>query len=166
MLVLASLSMFLVSTTFMALPILLGRAFFHSISFFMLSFGLKHDGLCFLNLASHVFLLCIMLLMLKVSLCKSIILDICAFWIGFCILRGIYIITCFVYDHFVTGRVHLLINHFMIFIRNFLLFSIWVRNLKSISLKVSEYHDFWNHDGFAVNRCQSYRDCSVSLSTL
>lgn len=45
MLVLAALSMFLVSTTFMALPILVGRSFFHSISFFMLSFGLKHDGL-------------------------------------------------------------------------------------------------------------------------
>ncbi|KAG7540634.1 Zinc finger RING-CH-type [Arabidopsis thaliana x Arabidopsis arenosa] len=95
MLVLASLSMFLVSTTFMALPILVGRAFFHSISFFMLSFGLKHD-------------------------------DICAFWIGFCILRGIYITTCFVYDHLVTGKVHLLINHFMMFIRNVLLFSIWI----------------------------------------
>jgi E3 ubiquitin-protein ligase MARCH6 len=121
MLILASLSMFLVSTTFMALPILVGRAFFHSISFFMLSFGLKHDGLYFLNLASHVFLLCIMLLILK-----PIILDLCAFWIGFCILRGIYIITCFVYDHFITGRTDLLLNHVLMFIRNVLLFSIWI----------------------------------------
>jgi len=141
MLILASLSMFLVSTTFMALPILVGRAFFHSISFFMLSFGLKHDGLYFLNLASHVFLLCIMLLILK-----PIILDLCAFWIGFCILRGIYIITCFVYDHFITGRTDLLLNHVLMFIRNVLLFSIWVRNPKTLSLKTSEYYEFLNHD--------------------
>ncbi|KAL0872734.1 hypothetical protein Bca101_022439 [Brassica carinata] len=45
MLALAALSMFLVSTTFMALPVLAGRAFFNSISFYMLSFGLEHDGL-------------------------------------------------------------------------------------------------------------------------
>lgn len=127
MLVLADLSMFLVSTTFMALPILVGRTFFHSISFLMLSFGLKHDGLYFLYLASYTFL-CIM--MLKVPLCKSIILDLCAFWIGFCIMRGIYIITCFIYDHIVTGRTDLLRNHVLMFIRNVLLFSIWVRTLQ------------------------------------
>ncbi|XP_010447358.1 PREDICTED: probable E3 ubiquitin ligase SUD1 [Camelina sativa] len=84
MFVLAAMSMFLVSTTLMALPILVGRAF-----------GLKHD-------------------------------DLCAFWIGFCILRGIYIFICFVYDHFVTGRTDLLLNHALMFIRNVLLFSIWI----------------------------------------
>lgn len=54
MLVLAALSMFLVSTTVMALPVLAGRAFFHSISFYMLSFGLEHDGLYFLSLVSNL----------------------------------------------------------------------------------------------------------------
>ncbi|CAN6911692.1 unnamed protein product [Brassica oleracea] len=95
MLVLAALSVFLVSTTFMALPVLVGRAFFHSISFYMLSFGLEHD-------------------------------DICAFWIGLCIIRKIYKITCFVYDHIVTGRVDLLLKHVMKWIQNVLLFSIWI----------------------------------------
>ncbi|RID77632.1 hypothetical protein BRARA_A00526 [Brassica rapa] len=95
LLVLAALSMFLVSTTFMALPVLVGRAFFHSISFYMLSFGLKHD-------------------------------DICAFWIGLCIMRKIYKITCFVCDHIVTRRVDLLLKHVMKWIQNVLLFSIWI----------------------------------------
>ncbi|KAJ4913740.1 RING/FYVE/PHD zinc finger superfamily protein [Raphanus sativus] len=93
MLVLAALSMFLVSTTVMALPVLAGRAFFHSISFYMLSFGLEHD-------------------------------DICAFWIGLCIMRKIYKITCFVYDHVVTRRIDLLFNHVLKCIQNVLLFSI------------------------------------------
>lgn len=44
MLVLAALSLFLFSTASMALPILVGRVFFDSISFIMLRFGLKHDG--------------------------------------------------------------------------------------------------------------------------
>ncbi|XP_023635090.1 probable E3 ubiquitin ligase SUD1 [Capsella rubella] len=95
MFVLAALSMFLVSTTFMALPLLVGREFFHSISFFTISFGFKHD-------------------------------DLCAFSIGFCILRGLYIVTCFVYDHLVTEKTDLLVNHVLIFIRNVLLFSIWI----------------------------------------
>ncbi|KAF8088161.1 hypothetical protein N665_0550s0020 [Sinapis alba] len=95
MLILAALSMFLVSTTFMALPVLVGRAFFNSISFYILSFGLKHD-------------------------------DICAFWIGLCIMREIYKITCFVYEHIVTGRIDLLLKHVMKWIQNVLLFSIWI----------------------------------------
>ncbi|VVB10643.1 unnamed protein product [Arabis nemorensis] len=95
MLVLAALSMYLVSTTFMALPILVGRAFFHSISFFMLSLGLEHD-------------------------------DIWAFWIGFSVLRGTYIFTCFAYDHIVRGRTDVLLNHVLMCIRNVLLFSIWI----------------------------------------
>lgn len=44
MLVLAALSLFLVSTAFMALPILVGRVFFDSISFITLRFGLENDG--------------------------------------------------------------------------------------------------------------------------
>ncbi|KAF3534680.1 hypothetical protein DY000_02036771 [Brassica cretica] len=96
MLVLAALSVFLVSTTFMALPVLVGRAFFHSISFYMLSFGLEHDGLYL------------------------------AFWIGLCIMRKIYKITCFVYDHIVTRRVDLLLKHVMKWIQNALLFSVWI----------------------------------------
>ncbi|KFK29881.1 hypothetical protein AALP_AA7G191200 [Arabis alpina] len=95
MLVLAALSLFLISTISMALPILVGRAFFHSISFIMLHFGLKHD-------------------------------DIGAFWIGFCVLRGTYIFTCFAYDHIMTGRADLLLNHVLMCIRNILLFSIWI----------------------------------------
>lgn len=44
MLVLAALSLFLMSTAFMALPILAGRVFSGSLSFIMLRFGIKHDG--------------------------------------------------------------------------------------------------------------------------
>lgn len=122
LLVLAALSMFLVSTTFMALPVLVGRAFFHSISFYMLSFGLEHDGLylllsCFKS--PYTFLLCFGLLNVKTA-------DICAFWIGLCIIRKIYKITCFVYDHIVTRRVDLLLKHVMKCMQNVLLFSIWV----------------------------------------
>ncbi|KAJ0251928.1 RING/FYVE/PHD zinc finger superfamily protein [Hirschfeldia incana] len=94
-LVLAALSMFLVSTTFMTLPVLFGRAFFHSISLYMLSLGLEHD-------------------------------DICAFWIGLCVMRKIYKMTYFVYDHVVTRRVYLLLKHVMKCIQNVLLFSIWI----------------------------------------
>ncbi|XP_019092157.1 PREDICTED: probable E3 ubiquitin ligase SUD1 [Camelina sativa] len=46
MLVLAALSLFLMSTAFMALPILAGRIFSDSISFIMLRFEVKHDDLC------------------------------------------------------------------------------------------------------------------------
>ncbi|KAG2249902.1 hypothetical protein Bca52824_089530 [Brassica carinata] len=95
MLALAALSMFLVSTTFMALPVLAGRAFFNSISFYMLSFGLEHD-------------------------------DICAFWIGLCIMRKIYKVTCFAYDHVVARRIDLLLKHVMKCMQNVLLFSIWI----------------------------------------
>uniref|UniRef100_A0A0D3A2I7 RING-CH-type domain-containing protein n=2 Tax=Brassica oleracea TaxID=3712 RepID=A0A0D3A2I7_BRAOL len=52
--------------------------------------------------------------------------DICAFWIGLCIMRKIYKITCFVYDHIVTRRVDLLLKHVMKWIQNVLLFSIWI----------------------------------------
>ncbi|CAH8259615.1 unnamed protein product [Arabidopsis lyrata] len=45
MLVLAALSLFLMSTAFMALPILAGRVFSGSLSFIMLRFGIKHDDL-------------------------------------------------------------------------------------------------------------------------
>ncbi|KAG7630311.1 Zinc finger RING-CH-type [Arabidopsis suecica] len=46
MLVLAALSLFLFSTAFMALPLLVGRVFFDSIAFIMLKFGFKHDDIC------------------------------------------------------------------------------------------------------------------------
>ncbi|ESQ49371.1 hypothetical protein EUTSA_v10022280mg, partial [Eutrema salsugineum] len=46
MLVLAALSMFIVSTTFLALPIMVGRVFLDSVSFIILWVGLKHDDLC------------------------------------------------------------------------------------------------------------------------
>ncbi|KFK29880.1 hypothetical protein AALP_AA7G191100 [Arabis alpina] len=95
MLVLAALSLFLISTGSMALPILVGRAFFHSISFIMLYFGLKHD-------------------------------DLYGFWIGCYILRAIYIKTCFIYYHIMIGRTDLLLNLVMLWIRNALLFSIWI----------------------------------------
>ncbi|KAL0744248.1 hypothetical protein Bca4012_085761 [Brassica carinata] len=45
MLMLAALSMFVVSTAFMALPIMLGRGFIESISFVTLRIGLKRDDL-------------------------------------------------------------------------------------------------------------------------
>ncbi|KFK38135.1 hypothetical protein AALP_AA3G074100 [Arabis alpina] len=44
LLILAALTLFLVGTTFLALPILLGRAFFYSFSF-IIQFKLKHDDL-------------------------------------------------------------------------------------------------------------------------
>ncbi|VVB10644.1 unnamed protein product [Arabis nemorensis] len=95
MLVLAALSLFVISTIAMALPILMGRAFFHSISFIMLHFGLKHD-------------------------------DLYAFWIGCYILRAIYIRTCLIYNHIMIGRIDLLLNLVLLWIRNILLFSIWI----------------------------------------
>ncbi|XP_019096333.1 PREDICTED: probable E3 ubiquitin ligase SUD1 [Camelina sativa] len=52
MLVLAALSLFLMSTAFMALPILAGRIFSHSISFIMLRFGVKHDGLLLIYIST------------------------------------------------------------------------------------------------------------------
>ncbi|KFK38133.1 hypothetical protein AALP_AA3G073800 [Arabis alpina] len=94
LLILAALTLFLVSTTFMALPILLGRAFFYSFSF-IIRFRLKHD-------------------------------DFYAFWIGSCILRVIYISTCFVFDHIWTGRTDLLLKYVLIWTRNGLFFSIWI----------------------------------------
>ncbi|XP_019096770.1 PREDICTED: probable E3 ubiquitin ligase SUD1 [Camelina sativa] len=54
MLVLAALSLFLFSTAFMALPILLGRVFFDSISFIRIRFGIKHDDLCAFWIGCHI----------------------------------------------------------------------------------------------------------------
>ncbi|KAJ0251927.1 hypothetical protein HA466_0128110 [Hirschfeldia incana] len=95
MLGLAALSLFLISTISMALPILVGRTFFHSISFIMLKFGLKHD-------------------------------DLYGFWIGCFILRVSYIGTCFIIKHIMIRRTDLLLNVVLLWIRNALLFSIWV----------------------------------------
>ncbi|KFK29879.1 hypothetical protein AALP_AA7G191000 [Arabis alpina] len=95
MLVLAALSLFLISTVSMALPILMGRAFFHSFSFIMLHFGLKHD-------------------------------DLYGFWIGCYILRAIYIRICSIFNHVMTGRTDLLLNLVLLWIRNTLLFSVWI----------------------------------------
>ncbi|KAG2249901.1 hypothetical protein Bca52824_089529 [Brassica carinata] len=95
MLVLATVNLFLVSTISMALPILVGRTFFHSISFIMIKLGLKHD-------------------------------DIYGFWIGCYILRVSYVGTCFVLNHIMTRRTDLLLNLVLLWIRNALLFSIWV----------------------------------------
>ncbi|CAH2077174.1 unnamed protein product [Thlaspi arvense] len=93
MLVLAALSLFLISTISMVLPILLGRVFFHSITF--ITFGLKND-------------------------------DLYGFCIGCYILRAIYITTCFVTNHIMIGRTDLLLNFVLLWIRNALLFSIWI----------------------------------------
>ncbi|KAJ4872624.1 RING/FYVE/PHD zinc finger superfamily protein [Raphanus sativus] len=95
MLVLAALSLFLISTISMALPILVGRTFFHSISFIMIKLGLTHD-------------------------------DLYGFWIGCYILRVIYIGTCFTINHIMIRRTDLLLNLVLLWIRNALLFSIWV----------------------------------------
>ncbi|KAJ0234138.1 hypothetical protein HA466_0276780 [Hirschfeldia incana] len=46
MLMLAALSLFLVSTIFMALPIMVGRVFSYSISFILRRVGIKHDDIC------------------------------------------------------------------------------------------------------------------------
>lgn len=158
MLVLAALSMFLVSTTFMALPVLAGRAFFHSISFYMLSLELEHDGLYFLLScfkSPYTFLLCFELSNVNNA-------DICAFWIGLCIMRKIYKITCFVYDHVVTRRTDLLFNHILKCMQNVLLFSIWVKkhskNLTSYIYKLTCKN--------LMNRSLLCLDCLVSLSTL
>ncbi|KAJ4893048.1 RING/FYVE/PHD zinc finger superfamily protein [Raphanus sativus] len=95
MLMLAALSLFLVSTAFMSLPILVGRVFSYSISFILLRYGVKHD-------------------------------DLCAFWIGYYILRAIYISLCFAFDHILTGRTDFLVKYILLRIRNALLFSIWI----------------------------------------
>ncbi|KAF3550404.1 hypothetical protein DY000_02003737 [Brassica cretica] len=80
MLMLAALSLFIVSTVFMALPILLGRVFLEFISSLMLRyFGLKRD-------------------------------DLCAFWIGYSTLEEIYTFTCFVYDQIHKGRIDVLLR--------------------------------------------------------
>ncbi|ESQ47885.1 hypothetical protein EUTSA_v10020048mg [Eutrema salsugineum] len=93
MVVLAALSLFLIGTISMALPFLVGRAFFHSISFIMT--GIKHD-------------------------------DLYGFWIGCFTLRVSYIGTCFIYKHIMNGRTDLLLNLVLLWIRNALLFSIWI----------------------------------------
>lgn len=56
MMMLAALSMFVVSTAFMALPILVGRGFLESVSFIMLRIGLKRDGVLYfpLHLVSYL----------------------------------------------------------------------------------------------------------------
>ncbi|KAJ0249645.1 hypothetical protein HA466_0151080 [Hirschfeldia incana] len=96
MLVLAALSLFIVSTAFMALPILLGRVFLESISSIMLRyFGLKRD-------------------------------DLCAFWIGYNTWREILTCTCFVYDEIHKGRIDVFLRDVFEWIRNGLLFSIWI----------------------------------------
>ncbi|CAN6918630.1 unnamed protein product [Brassica oleracea] len=95
MLVLATVSLFLISTISMALPILVGRTFFHTISFIMNKFGLKHD-------------------------------DLYGFWIGCYILRVTYIRTCFIINHIMIRRTDLLLNLVLLWIRNALLFSVWV----------------------------------------
>ncbi|KAF8088162.1 hypothetical protein N665_0550s0021 [Sinapis alba] len=82
MLVLAAVSLFLISTISMALPILVGRTFFHCISFILIKFGLKHDV--------------------------------------------IYIGTCLIINHIMIKRTDLLLNLVLLWIRNALLFSIWV----------------------------------------
>ncbi|CAH8288303.1 unnamed protein product [Eruca vesicaria subsp. sativa] len=96
MLVLAALSLFIVSTAFMALPIFLGRGFLDSISFLMLRYyGLKRD-------------------------------DLCAFWIGYNTLGVIYAATFYVYDQIHKGRTDLLLKDVFEWIRNGSLFSIWI----------------------------------------
>ncbi|KFK38124.1 hypothetical protein AALP_AA3G073100 [Arabis alpina] len=95
MLGLAALSLFLFSTTFMALPISVGRVFFDSVSFIMLRFGLKHD-------------------------------DFCGFWIGCYFMRAVYVSVCFIADHIQKGRINLLLKSVLIWIRNGLIFSIWI----------------------------------------
>ncbi|CAN7002707.1 hypothetical protein IGI04_020919 [Brassica rapa subsp. trilocularis] len=95
MLMLAALSTFVVSTAFMALPILLGRGLLESLSFIMLRIGLKRD-------------------------------DLLAFWIGYSIIGQTYTITCFVYDEIQKGRFDLLLKDVFMWIRNGLLFSIWI----------------------------------------
>ncbi|KAF3585776.1 hypothetical protein F2Q69_00032282 [Brassica cretica] len=95
MMMLAALSMFVVSTAFMALPILVGRGFLESVSFIMLRIGLKRD-------------------------------DLLAFWIGYSIIGQTYNITCFVYDEIQKGRFDLLLKDVFMWIRNGLLFSIWI----------------------------------------
>ncbi|CAA7025460.1 unnamed protein product [Microthlaspi erraticum] len=97
MCVLATLSLFLMSTISMALPILIGRAFFHSISFI----GLKQD-------------------------------DLYGFWIGCYILREVYITTCFITDHIMTGRIDVLLSLVLLWIRNALLFTIWISVIPSL----------------------------------
>ncbi|KAL0699377.1 hypothetical protein Bca4012_055499 [Brassica carinata] len=96
MLVLAALSLFIVSTAFMALPILLGRGFLESVSFLMLRYyGLKRD-------------------------------DLCAFWIGYNTWREIYTSICFVSDHIHKGKTDLLLKAVFEWIQDGLLFSIWI----------------------------------------
>lgn len=53
MLMLAALSMFVVSTAFMTLPILLGRGFLESVSFITLRIGLKRDGVLYFSSSSY-----------------------------------------------------------------------------------------------------------------
>ncbi|CAH8378016.1 unnamed protein product [Eruca vesicaria subsp. sativa] len=95
MLVLAALSLCLISTISMALPILVGRTFFHCISFIMIKFGIIKD-------------------------------DVYGFWIGCYILRKIYIGTSFILNHIRIRRTDLLLNLALLWMRNALLFSIWV----------------------------------------
>lgn len=59
MMMLAALSMFVVSTAFMALPILVGRGFLESVSFIMLRIGLKRDGVLYFSSSSCFLFTCL-----------------------------------------------------------------------------------------------------------
>lgn len=137
MLMLAALSTFVVSTAFMALPILLGRGLLESLSFIMLRIGLKRDGVLYflLHLVSYLHAL-------YVSLCESRgFADLLAFWIGYSIIGQTYTITCFVYDEIQKGRFDLLLKDVFMWIRNGLLFSIWVRINLQFSQQQQKTHE-------------------------
>ena len=124
MLMLAALSLFLVGTAFMVLPILVGRVFSYSISFILRRVGIKHDGLSSFLLYLDQFRIYDYEVL---SLSLHVIVDVCAFWTGCYILRAIYVSICFAFDHIWTGRTDFLLKYILIRIRNALLFSIWVR---------------------------------------
>lgn len=80
---------------------------------------------------------------LYVSLCESrAFADLLAFWIGYSIIGQTYNITCFVYDEIQKGRFDLLLKDVFMWIRNGLLFSIWVKNKPSIFTK-KKLHEDW-----------------------
>ncbi|CAN6918634.1 unnamed protein product [Brassica oleracea] len=104
MFVLAALSLFLISTISMALPILVGRTFFHCIYFIMTNFRLKNDDVHGFWIGCYI---------LRVS------------YVGTCFIFN-YVGTCFIFNLIMNRRTDLLLNLVLLWIRNTLLLSIRV----------------------------------------
>lgn len=97
---------------------------------------------------------------------KCLILDLYGFWIGCYILRVTYIGACFIINHIMLRRTDLLLNLVLLWIRNALLFSVWVRKLKTLPLSIIEKRFCVTNLQNLINRSPSYQCYLVFLSIL